>query len=240
MANNNNRPSTSTQIRNMYSEGVSCLNIKFYNTNLSFQLYPFNGKDQNGRSQYDSKHGQQTTVNFEGAYALYQTSKDILDGKINETNLSVPCLGASLTLERKLGVDGEMETVFSITKNNVTIPFKFQTIKQQVKENGNIMTRTIESGLGAFMMTIEGYLTGINADRHLDKLTDDYAKLNENGGNKNGGQNQQGAYNKQYNNNNYRRPNSYNNNNQQYNNRPKQNNSYGGPSQSFDSYQVPN
>ena len=173
------KTSTSTQIRNMYSDGMSYMNIKFYNTNLSFQLYPFTGKDQTGRSKYDTKNGQQTTVNFEGAYALYKAAKDIIDEKVQQTTLSVPCNGASLILERKLGMNGKMETVFSITKNNMTIPFRFNTIQQQVNINGQVQTKEIETGLGAFCKTIEGYLTGINSDRHLDKLTEDYAKLQE-------------------------------------------------------------
>lgn len=193
MAENNqgNRTSTSTQIRNMYSDGMSYMNIKFFNTNLSFCLYPFISKDDVGRSTYDMKNGQQTTVNFEGAYALYQTSKDIISGKLQEINLPVPCLaGATLTLERKLGQNGKLETIFSITKNNVNIPFRFHTIEQQLKENGQIVTKVVEAGLGAFMKTLDGYLTGINADRHLDKLTEDFAKIQQN---QQGGQPQQGG-----------------------------------------------
>lgn len=170
---------TSTQIRNMYSDGLSCLNIKFYNTNLSFQFYPFNGKDQNGKSRYDMKNGQQTTVNFEGAFALYSVAKDIIDNKVQQTSISIPCNGASLILERKLGMNGALETVFSINKNNTTIPFKFNTIQQQVNTNGQSQTNNIEVGLGAFLKTIDGYLTGINADRHLDKLTEDFVKSQE-------------------------------------------------------------
>lgn len=226
----NNRTSTSTQIRNMYSDGMSYMNIKFYNTNLSFQLYPFTGKDQNGRSKYDMKNGQQTTVNFEGAYALYHAAKDIIDGKIQQTTLSVPCNGASLVLERKLGMNGQMETVFSISKNNMTIPFKFNTIQQQVNINGQIQSQTIETGLGAFAKTIEGYLTGINADRHLDKLTEDYAKLQEANGNIQQQNNNRPQYKKKYNNN-YN--NGYNNNNYQ---QPQQNYNQ----QSFSSYQIQN
>ena len=81
MSNPNNRTQTSTQIRNFYSEGMSYLNMKFYNTNLSFQFYPFTGKDQNGRSTYDTKNGETTTVNFEGAFTLWKAAKDIIDGK---------------------------------------------------------------------------------------------------------------------------------------------------------------
>ena len=220
----NKRTSTSTQIRNMYSDGMSYMNIKFYNTSLSFQLYPFTGKDQNGRDRYDMNNGQITTVNYEGVYALFQTAKDIIDGRTKECNLSVPCNGASLTLERKLGMNGQMETVFSITKNNMTIPFKFQTIQQQIKDGGDISTNTIESGLGAFMKTLEGYLTGINAERHLNKLTDDYAALHPQNNNQ-----QQG-------NNNYQRRNNYNRNNNYQQNRQWNNQ----PAQNFSDYVVPN
>lgn len=214
--------STSTQIRNLYSDGISCMNIKFYNTSLGFQLYPFTGKDSNGRSTYDTKNGQQTTVSYDGAFALYQMCNQIIDGKVQEGIITVPCMGATITLERKLGLNGP-ETVFSLTKNNVTIPFKFSVISQQIKENGNVTTKQIESGVGAFMKTVEGYLTGVNADRHLDKLTEEYAKLN---GEQQNEQPQQQQNRPNYNNNNFkpRNNNNYNNNYRNNNNRGNNNN----------------
>lgn len=229
------RTGTSTQIRNLYAEGMSYMRIMFYNTSLSFALYPFITKDSFGHSQYDTKHGQQTTVDFAGAFALYQVSRDIIDGKINETRLNIPCMSnALITLERRASQNGGMETIFSISKNSVIIPFKFQTIEQQVTVNGQSTTKIIESGLGALMKTIEGYLTGINADRHLDKLTEDYVKSLENKGN-NAGNNQSGGYNNNGYNNNYQgngyQKKSYNNNNnggyrRQYNNGNGYNNNY--------------
>lgn len=246
---NKQQTSTSTQIRNFYSEEMSYMNVSFFNTNLSFRFYPYIQKDQAGRSVYDMKNGINTTVNFDGAYALFEASKGIIEGKINEMNLPIPCAaGAELTLERKLGQTGVMETVFSISKNNMTIPFKFRTSSCQVKENGQVMTKIIECGLGSFMKTIEGYLTGINADRHLDKLTEDFAKMQENNGNSgnnggNGGNNQyqnNGGYKKNYNNNNgYRRP--YNNyNNGGNNNQNNFNNSTNGRPQNYSSYHIGN
>lgn len=237
----NNRTTTSTQIRNLYSDGLSYMNIKFYNTDLSFKLSPFTGKDAGGKNHYDSAKGQTTTVNFEGAYALYKVAKDIIDGKYNEISVNIPCNGASITLERKPGQDGKIDTFFTISKNNTTIPFKFQTIQQQVKENGNVITKTIESGLGAFAKTIEGYLTGINADRHLDKLTDDYAKTQQ-------GSNQQNSYqsNGNYRNNGYRNNSrgNYSGYKKSYNNNNNQNNGRNGwnppPAQNFNNYQLPN
>lgn len=244
MADNNNqqRTSTSTQIRNLYSDGMCYLNVSFFNTSLSLKFYPFLSKDNVGRSKYDTNNGQTTTVNYEAAYALYQMSKDIIDGKIQEANLIIPCAGGQLSFERKMG-QGGMETLLSISKNNVVIPFRFQTISQQVKENGQQITKTIEVGLGAFMKTIEGYLTGINADRHLDKLTEEYAKLQEGRncgqGFQNGGFRQQGGgYPKrQYNGQGggYKKP--YNNQN-----RGQQGGWQGGPpnQQNMSGYNLPN
>lgn len=238
MANNRQQTSTSTQIRNFYADGISYMNASFFNTNLSFKFYPFIQKDQNGRDVYDLKNGVNTTVNFEGAYALYEAANDIINGKTSELNLPIPCAaGAELTLERKLGQNGLLETWFSISKNNRIIPFKFKTVTYQVKENGQVVTRVIECGLGAFMKTIEGYLTGINADRHLDKLTEDFARLqNNNQGNNNSQQyqnNNGGGYKKNYNNNGYRKP--YNNqygNQSNYNTQSRQ--------QDYSTYQINN
>ena len=249
----NNRTTTTTQIRNLYSEGMSYLNIKFFNTNLCFSFYPFISKDNTGRSTYDMKNGVSTTVNFEGAYALYEVAKNIIEDKITECNLPIPCAaGANLTLERKLSSSGLMETIFSINKNGVTIPFKFMTTTIQIKnENNQMIVKTLESGLGAFMKTVEGYLNGINADRHLDKLTDDYVKSiqdnqssqqpsspqqqsnwnsgknsnNNSGNNYRNNYNNNNGYKKQYNN--YNKPRQYNNNNNSWQPPQQQNlNSY--------------
>lgn len=216
---NNNQKGTNTQIRNLYSDGVSYMNTSFFNTNLSFRFYPFLNKDQNGRSVYDLQHGQNTTVNYEGAAALHYLAKGIIDGTIQETNLPIPCAGgASLTFERKMAMNGSMETIFSISKNNVIIPFVFKTLQCQVKENGQVITKTIEVGLAAFDAILQGYLTGINADRHLDKLTEDYVKsLGESGNN----QQNQNKNNGNFNNNNNYRPNNNNGYKKNYNNNYK-------------------
>ncbi len=180
--NYSNKLACSTQIRNLYSDGNSYLNIKFFNTNLSLQFFKFSGKDETGRSSYQ-KQGLMTTVNFEAAYALYQASHDILTNKLtNEMRLVIPCAGgATLLLERRKNQNGVLETALSINKNGEIIPFVFSTITRQIQENNTFVTNTIESGLGAFTKTIDGYLTGINSERHLNKLTEEYVKsLGEN------------------------------------------------------------
>ena len=235
MADNFQRTTTSTQIRNMYSDGMAYMNIRFFNTNLSFQLYPFMNKDQNGRSRYNMKAGLSTTVNFEGAYALWKAATDIINGTVTEMNLVIPCANdATITLERKMNQQGEYETLFMISKSNNTVAFKFTVTPIQVKENNQIVTKVMETGLGVFVKTINGYLEGINADRHLDKLTDDFAKLQESkpqGGN--GWQQKNGGYQKG---NNYQ-CNNYRGNN---NGGGQNGNGWGNPPQSMGNYSLSN
>lgn len=168
------RTQTSTQIRNFYCD-QSCLGMKFYNVNLALQFYRSNGKNQNGRNSYDTKNGEITTVNFEGAYALWKACQDIIDEKVQTINLTIPAgSGATLTLDRKM-INNVYETTLTIQKNGKTIEFKFNTIQQQV--NGQF--KQIESGLGAFQKTIDGYLVEINGSRHLNKLTQIYIEMQE-------------------------------------------------------------
>ena len=42
-----------------------------------------------------------------------------------------------------------------------------------------MVVKTIETGLGVFAKTLEGYLKGVNASRHLDKFGDDLEKHQE-------------------------------------------------------------
>lgn len=235
----NNKMQVSTQIRTFYSEGLSCLTVKFYNMNLSFQFYPFAGKNQNGRSTYDTKNGETTTVDFASAYALFQASKDIIENKIQTINLSVPCgMNANLLFERKMN-NNQFETSLTIQKNGKIIPFKFNSIQSQVTENGQQKTIQIESALGSFNKTIEGYLVGINSREHLNKLTSEYRKLQENSSNNQNNNNQYQRPNYQKNNNynknnNYQKKpfNNYQNNNYQKNNQYEQ--------KTFSEYQIQN
>ena len=176
---------TSTMCRNIYSQGISYINVKFYGTNLSFQFAPATP----GGKGFDKSRSLMTTVNWETAFALYQVAMDIINGReaASGSTLVIPCAsGASLCLDRKAGPSGQMETFFVIMKNNDSIPFLFTTHTVQVKEGSQFVAKVVESGLGMFAKMLEGYLTGINSDRHLDKMTEDYVKsLNQEGGDQN-------------------------------------------------------
>ena len=239
----NNKLAVSTQVRNFYSEGISYMNVKFFNTNLSFQFFRLESRTNEGRSVF-SKQGLMTSVNFEYAYALYQVAMDIINNKVQEVNVVIPCAqDATLSLERKK-VNNSYVTALTINKNNDSIPFIFKTVNQQTFENGAFVDKQIEAGLGALAKTIEGYLQGINASRHLDKLTEEYVKsLNPSSNDQQSSQPNQSNYqnyNKNYSN--YKKPYNpnYNKNyNRNYNNRQWNNQQQPSqPTQSFSEYQV--
>lgn len=249
------KQATTTQIRNFYSNEICYLNLKFFNTSLSLQFSPYSGKDKNGLSKYDTSNSQMTTMNFEQVFALYQVSKDIINNKIEEVNIAIPCNQAFVRLERKRAQDSTgFDTFLKLEKNGLIIPFKFAKIAENITENGINKTVYLETALGAFMKTLEGYLTGINADRHLNKLTDEYAKLiensNNNGNNGNNGNdnnnnqnnfNNNRNWNNNGNRNNYRNNRNYNNNYR--NNNYNRNNNKPMPNMenmNFDNYQFPN
>lgn len=258
MANNNGskpKPQVYTQVRTFYSDGVSCLNISFYNANIHFKFLPIKHKDpQTGRSQYDKDLAQSISVNFQNAFALYQVSKDIIDGKIQECNFNLKeTYDATVTFERKMGQSGQMETSLTLSRNNQTIPFIFEVMTSQVKINGKPQVKVVESGLGSFMKTLEGYLTGINSDRHLDKWTDAWTKYQQEQGQGQqgdgfpqqqqqqwGGQHQGGGYRKNYNG--YRKPYGGGNQGGNGNWQPRNNRNQSPPpqQQGMSGYQLPN
>ena len=209
----NTRTNTSTHIRTLMSEDSGYITIKFYNTNLSFSFVPFSGKDANGRNQYNQAKSMYSTMNWESAALLQVIIQGIMNDKYPQGIQSVishnPTSDVIISIDRR--ADGN--TFLLMSKGGETIPFKFKATTVQDK--------VVENGLFVLERTLDGYLTGINAERHLNKMTDEYAKLQEgksqnNGGYQSGGgNNYQGGYQKK--NNNYQRRN-YNNQSGGYNN----------------------
>lgn len=167
------KQATTTLIRTIYSDGLSYCVIKFYNTSLAFQFVPFQRKDETGKNVYDTTRSQSTTITADSAYTLFQFGTEILEGKIKDGQVTVNGNNSQLTLETNSVLQS---TTFTISKNGQVIPFKFAVSTISTQENGIPTQRTIQAGLGSFTKMLEGYLTGINADRHLNKLTDDYVK----------------------------------------------------------------
>lgn len=163
-----------TYIRSLYSPGFSSLTMSFFRTNLTLNFVPYLGKDNVGLSQYSKTEFLSTTVNYEGAVALYLSAMPILDGNGSQMELVLPCSNnATLILEYKPDQDNQMSIYLFINKNNRTIPLRFGTMQYRTKENGQMVTKVIQSGLGAFTKTLDAYLSGIGADLNLNKLSEE-------------------------------------------------------------------
>lgn len=173
-----------TYIRTLYSEGFSSIMISFFNANLTFSFAPCIGKNHIGFDQLDTKKSLRTTLNYEMASFLYLVATSVIDGKYAEQQISavLECNNhTTLIFEYKPDQYNQMDSYLTINKNNETTSFKFKTHIYRVKENGQMITKIIQSGLGSFAKTLDGYLTGINADGHLNKIADDLENLqNEN------------------------------------------------------------
>jgi hypothetical protein len=174
-----------TYIRTLYSEGLSSIMISFFNANLTFSFAPYMGKNHSGFDQFDTSKSLRTTVNYEMASFLYLVAMSVIDGQYAEQQISavLQCNNnTTLIFEYKPDQYNQMGGYLTINKNNETISFKFRTHIYRVKENGGqFLTKIIQSGLSAFGKTLDGYLTGINADGHLNKLPEDLENLqNEN------------------------------------------------------------
>lgn len=170
----NNYKSANTYIRTLYAEGFSSLMISFYKTNLTFGFSPYSGKDNRGLCQYNNKIFLSTSVNYESSSFLYSVAISILNGNENQVESVLACNNNStLVFEYKPDPNNQMNAYLTINKNNMTIPFKFSTNQYKVNENGQMVTKVIQSGLGVFAKTLEAYLMGIGADLHLSKLTEE-------------------------------------------------------------------
>lgn len=184
------RKPTTTQIRTFYSEGLSYLTMTFFNTKLSFKFVPFMGKNANGLNQYNEPKAITTTTDYGNAAGLYMAAKEIITNSTIVQTLPIPCNGCTMVLDRR-NENGKLASYLIIDKNGEQIQFRFA---QMVIRTSSGEEKVIESGLMAIIKTIEGYLTGINADRHLDKLTDDFVKFQESKNNGGGGNNYKGQY----------------------------------------------
>ena len=172
----NNKQSANTFIRNMYSPGFSCLRLSLFKMNLTFCFNPYTGTDNRGLSQYCKKTFLSTTINYEGAALFYFIAMSIVKGTDSDTQIeaTVQCNNnTSLTFEYKPDQNNQMTAYMVIRKNDEVIPFMFSSHPYTVRENGQMVTKVIQSELIAFAKILDGYLSCIGAERHFSKLTDE-------------------------------------------------------------------
>ena len=167
----------STFLRNLYSPGFSCILVSYYKVNLSLLFQAFEGTEPRTGWDAYSKRGLMTTVNYDGAYGLWQACHYIIHSNAETLTATIHCArNATLTIEKK----APGEVFITISKDGQFVSHKFASLTAKVKEEGGVETvEVIEAGLGVFMKTIDGYLSHINADAHLNKLGDDLAQYQE-------------------------------------------------------------
>lgn len=161
-------------IRTLYASGFSSLAMSFFRSNLTFLTFgfaPYAGKDGRGFDRYDGTQYASTTVDYEGAAALYMATKSILDGNESPIQLVLQ-RGHQTTLTFKCEPDdcNQMRTYLILDKNGKTIPFRFKIQQYWVKENGRTVTKIIQSGLTVFMKTLEIYLTAVDDSQFSSKF----------------------------------------------------------------------
>ena len=219
--NNTGRTNVSTQIRTLYSPEMSCITIKFYNMDLSFSLSPFSGKTASGFDQYNRDKSIWANLKYDQVSLLYQLVSDVLGGRVDGDGAQV----STIVNLRNVGTvniilewNRNQGTTLTMSRNNEAIPFKFATDKINVRKDGQITQRIVDTGLITFANTLNGYLTGINADLHLNKMKEEYVKQQE--ANPQGGYQQKGNYRGGNNRGNFQRRN-FNNQNQGGSYQPK-------------------
>ena len=175
MGKNNNTKCVSTYIRTLYDPGTSYLTMYLYNYNISFGIGLWVEKNNVGYNQNQNyERPLMTSVNYEGASLLFQVAMSIIDETNSGKELKAEILcnnNAYLIFEYKPDQNSQWTAYLTIDKNNQAMAFKFSTHPYKFKnDDGQIMTKVLQTGLGVLAKTIDGYLTGIGADRHLDKL----------------------------------------------------------------------
>ena len=178
----NNYKSANTYIRCLYSQGYSSLMLSFLKTNLVFGFTPYIGKDSTGQSQYCREKFLSTSVNYEGASYFYQTAMLIIKETDPKKQITAKLLcnnNTTLILEYKPDEDNQMSAYLVINKNNDTIKFKFKIYQYQEWEEGQVVTKIIQAGLGLFLKVLEAYLIGTGANNHLNKLSEEFLESHE-------------------------------------------------------------
>ena len=168
----NYKKAISTFIRNFYGEN-HCLTFGFFNQNLSLRI---SSSSPNGSGRSNMGNGVTATVNFEAACYLYQVAMSIVNeiGPEKEKRALIERGDTTIILEYVRDQHNQLVASLTISKNNQSFSYKFAYRTYQVKEDGQVITKVMQSELGAFAKTIEGYLIGTGADRHLAKMPDGY------------------------------------------------------------------
>ena len=170
-----------THVRDFYGGNFN-LKIGLFNKNLALRINPNRVTTFGGSSQNDMGDGITATVNFEGAYYLYEVAMSIVNDldRENEKRAVLERGDTTTILEYIRNQNNIMVAYLTICKNNQSFSYEFLKRTYQEK-NGQMITKFVQSELGAFAHTILGYLIGVGAGRHLEKLHDESQNDNQQG-----------------------------------------------------------
>jgi len=162
------KESANTHIKTFGSPGFSSLTLSYYKIYLTFKFNPYIGLDDMGFDKYCTEKDKfrSTSIDYTGAANLSPIIRSILDGPDSKKEVTIPLqCGSSATLnfEYKTEQDGHMGAYLVISKDNVTIPFKFSTYQQQIYKNGQWVTMVVQVDLAAFSKILDKYIAAIDA-----------------------------------------------------------------------------
>jgi hypothetical protein len=163
-----------------YTSGLHQSNHHISNRNDSGQYQSNQHINQHISNQYPYQQ-QQVNPNTLNQYNLGQHAPMHSDRFIQSNNQATqsnhqaaPGNHQAIQNSHQVTQGNQMTAYLTITQNNEAISFKFSTHEVQVRENNQTVTKIIQSGLGVFALTVYGYLIGVGADIHLNKLPEDY------------------------------------------------------------------
>jgi len=164
-----------TIVRRMFCADTT-LTLNLYKANMTLGFCPYKMEGPMD-FRYDRRRFLSTSLDYEKAAALCMMAQPILDGtQTGAIRYDIPCYHETmLSLEYRPDRDKQMRTYLTIDKNRDRISFEFSILPCMVREveNGPMVKKYVQAGLGVFVMTLQAYLTGIGVSRHLNKFTDE-------------------------------------------------------------------
>ena len=175
------KSTNNTHIKTLGSPGISQLTLSLYPCEKNNKKYlvlkfvPCIGKDDLGFDKYCNDTYPSTSIDYEGAKAFYPAVKAILDrpDSVKPFTTQLQCgKSATLTFAYKQEQDGTMGSYLTINKDNITVPFRFQTHQYQTYSSfeDKAVTIVIHLGLKTFAEVLDGYINYIDDNNRANKL----------------------------------------------------------------------
>ena len=127
-------PSTNTKALTLYSE-MSCLQLQYWNDNLSIKLNPATGKDANGATSYDFTNKISTAVTQERAIGILSEVHDRIMPAVEECELGNP-LEKPISVAYDLGKDKSLRIQVGIKNDDTGMPVTYIAIFRGISPDG--------------------------------------------------------------------------------------------------------